>query len=117
GLLAVELGEELFDEQREFFGVVGPLGGLDTFDVAVLGTIEYVAGLLDDPAALASHAATAYVEDLDGNLEVVARERHEVGVGAVAEHDGLLLECLAQRPEIVTQARCGLEIEFLRGGL
>ena len=47
--------------------------------------------LVDDPAALAAHPAAADVEDLDRGLELVLREGDDVGVGAVAEDDGLLL--------------------------
>ena len=44
-----------------------------------------------DPAALAADPAAADVEDLHGDLERVLGERDHVGVGAVAEHDRLLL--------------------------
>ena len=50
-----------------------------------------VVDLVRHPAALAADPAAADVEDLHGGLERVLGERDHVGVGAVAEHDGLLL--------------------------
>ena len=64
------------------------------------------AALLDpvgDPAALAADPAAADVEDLDGDLERVLGQRDDVGVGAVAEHHGLLLQRPLHRPEVVAQ--------------
>ncbi len=57
------------------------------------------------------------MEHLHGDLEVVVGERDDVGVGPVTEHDGLLLERLAKRSEIVAQPGCGLEVEFVGGRL
>ena len=70
---AVELEQEVLDE---------------------LGRAALV-GAVGHPAALAADPAAADVEDLDGDLERVLGERDHVGVGAVAEHDGLLLQRLA----------------------
>ncbi len=75
-----------------------------------------VLDLLHDPAALAADAAAADVEDLDGGLEVVVGEGEDVGVGAVAEHDGLLLQRPLQRADVVAQPGGPLEVE-LGGGL
>ena len=70
-----------------------------------------------DPAALTADPAATDVEDLDGDLERVLRQRDDVGVGAVAEHHGLLLERLLDRPEVVAQPRGLLEVERLGGGV
>ena len=88
---AVELGDELLDE------------------LAVGRPVEPV----DDPAALAAHPSAADVEHLDGRLELVLGERDDVGVGAVAEHDGLLLQGAAQRLEVVAQPGGELELEVV----
>ena len=66
-LFAVELREEPLDQR-------GRLGRLD---------------LVDHPAALAADPAPAHVEDLDRRLQLVLGEGDDVGVRAVAEHDGL----------------------------
>ncbi len=92
-LLAVELGEEALHELRR-------VGGLD---------------LVDHPAALAAHAPAADVEDLHRGLQLVLGERDDVGVGAVAEHHGLLLHGAAQRPDVVAQPRRALELQLLCG--
>ena len=97
GLLAVELGEELLDQLR-LHGITGIAGPR----------------LFDDPAALAAHPAAADVEHLDGGFEVVVGERHHIGVGAVTEHHGLLLQGPAQRRQIVTQPGGTLEVELPR---
>ena len=57
-----------------------------------------VLDLVDDPAALAADPAAAHVEDLHGRLELVLGEGDDVGVGAVAEHDRLLLDRRARAP-------------------
>ena len=90
-LLAVELGEEPLDEVR---GV----GRLD---------------LVDHPAALAANPAAAHVEDLDGGLQLVIGERDDIGVGAVAEHHGLLLHGPAQRADVVAQPGGPLELQVV----
>ena len=71
--------------------------------------------LVDDPAALAAHPSAAHVEDLDGGLELVLGERDDVGVGAVAEHDRLLLHRAAQRLEVVAQPGGPLELQVGAG--
>ena len=76
---AVDLQQELLDQ----------LAGGDRLD------------LVDDPAALAAHPAAADVEDLDGGLQLVLGEGDDVGVGAVAEDDGLLLQRPPERAEVV----------------
>jgi hypothetical protein len=43
------------------------------------------------------------VEDLDGGLELVLGEGDDVGVRAVPEDDGLLLQRPPERPEVVAQ--------------
>ena len=76
---AVELGDELLDE------------------IAGAHLVE----LVDDPAALAPDPPAANVEHLHRGLEVVLGEGDDVGVGAVAEHDSLLLHRPAQRFQVV----------------
>ena len=49
----------------------------------------------------------------NGGFEIIGGKGDEIGVGAVTEYDGLLLERLAQSPDIVTQTGCGLEVEVL----
>ena len=78
---AVDLEQELLDE----------LAGGDLLD------------LVDDPAALAAHPAAADVEDLDGGLEVVLGEGDDVGVRAVPEDDGLLLQRALDGAEVVAE--------------
>ena len=75
---------------------------------------DVLALLLDDPAALAADAAAAHVEDLDRGLELVVGEGEDVGVGGVAEDDGLLLERLAQGADVVAQPGGLLEVELGR---
>jgi hypothetical protein len=43
------------------------------------------------------------VEDLHGRLELVLGEADDVGVGAVAEDDGLLLQRAVERADVVAQ--------------
>ena len=62
-----------------------------------------VLDLVDDPAALAADPAAADVEDLHGRLELVLGERDDVGVGAVGEHDRLLLHRALERLDVVAQ--------------
>ena len=76
--------------------------------------MRHLVDLVDDPAALAAHPPAAHVEDLDGGLEVVLGEGDDVGVGAVAEDDGLLLHRPAQRLEVVAQPGGQLELEVRR---
>ena len=73
-----------------------------------------VLGLLHHPAALAADPAAADVEDLDRGLQRVVGERDHVGVGAVAEHDRLLLHRPAQRGEVVAQPGGPLELQLAR---
>ena len=94
GLVAVHLQQELLDQ----------LAGPSLLDP------------LDDPAALAADAAAADVEDLDGRLERVLGEGDDVGVGAVAQHDGLLLHGPLQRPDVVAQPRRPLVLLRVGGG-
>ena len=72
-------------------------------------------GLLHHPAALAAHPAAADVEHLHGGFERVVGEGDHVGVGAVAEHHGLLLHGPAQRRDVVAQAGGPLELQLLAG--
>ena len=69
--------------------------------------------LVDDPPALATNPAATDVEDLNGGLELVLRERHHVGVRAVTQHDRLLLHRPVQRADVVAQA--GRALVFLGG--
>ncbi len=62
-----------------------------------------VVDLVGDPAALAADPAAADDEDLDRHLERVLGDRDHVGVGAVAEHDGLLLQRPVERAEVVAE--------------
>ena len=89
---AVDLQQELLDE----------LAGGDLLD------------LVDDPAALAAHPAAADVEDLDGGLQLVLGEGDDVGVRAVTEDDGLLLQRPAERAEVVAEPGGLLELQVLR---
>ena len=73
-----------------------------------------VLDLVDDPAALAADPAAADVEDLDGGLQLVLGEGDHVGVGAVAEHDRLLLHRPAQGAEVVAQPGGPLELQARR---
>ena len=78
------------------------------------------AALLDaigDPAALAADPAAAHVEDLHRDLERVLGQGDHVGAGAVAEDDGLLLQRLLERAEVVAQPGGLLEVERLGGGV
>ena len=91
---AVDLQQELLDQ----------LAGGDRLD------------LVDDPAALAAHPPAADVEDLDRGLQLVLGEGHDVGVRAVAEDDGLLLQRPPERAEVVAEPGGLLELERLRRG-
>ena len=55
------------------------------------------------------------MKDLDGGLQVVLGEGDDISVGAVAEHDGLLLHRPAQRLEVVAQPGGELELQALAG--
>ena len=72
--------------------------------------------LVDDPAALPADPAAADVEDLDRGLELVLREGDDVGVRAVPEDDGLLLQRAAERAEVVAQPGGLLVLQVVRGG-
>ena len=50
----------------------------------------------DSPCVDAADPAAAHVEDLDGGLQLVLGEGDDIGVGAVAEHHGLLLGVVAR---------------------
>ena len=89
---AVDLQQELLDQ----------LAGGDRLD------------LVDDPAALTAHPAAADVEDLDGGLQLVLGEGDDVGVRAVTEDDGLLLQRPAERTEVVAEPGGLLELQVLR---
>ena len=95
GVAGVELEQEVLDQ----------LGG-----VAVVDPVGH-------PAALAADPAAADVEDLHGDLERVLGERDHVGVGAVAEHDRLLLQRPVQGAEVVAQPRGPLEVQRVGGGV
>ena len=71
-----------------------------------------VLDLLDDPAALAADPATADVEDLDRRLELVLGEGEDVGVGGVAEHDGVLLQRPLEGADVVAQPGGPLEVQL-----
>ncbi len=93
GVAGVELEQEVLDE----------VGG-----AAVGDAVGHPAPLAPDPAA-------AHVEDLDGDLERVLGQRDDVGVGAVAEHDRLLLQRPLQRAEVVAQPGRALEVLGVAG--
>ncbi len=76
--------------------------------------VRDVLDLLDDPAALTPDATAAHVEHLDGRLELVPHEREHVRVGAVAEHDRVLLRRALERGDVVAQPCRGLVLH--RGG-
>ena len=92
---AVDLLEEVLDE----------VAGGDVLD------------LVDDPAALAADPAAADVEDLHRRLERVLGEGDDVGVGAVAEHDRLLLHRALERLDVVAQPGRPLVLLVGRGDL
>ena len=51
------------------------------------------------------------MEHLDRGFEFVGGERDDIGIGAVAEHHGLLLQRALERGNVVAQPRGFLEIE------
>ena len=61
-----------------------------------------VLDLVHDPAALAADAPAADVEQLDRRFEGVLGDADHVGVGAVGQHDRVLLHRSFQRPDVVT---------------
>ncbi len=78
------------------------------------------AALLDpvgDPAPLAADPAAAHVEDLHRDLERVLGQGDHVGVGAVAEHHGLLLQGAVDGTEVVAQPGGALEVELVGSGV
>src|SRR5262249_735659 len=66
--------------------------------------------LVHHPAALAPDTAAADVEDLDGGLELVPRQRDDVGVGAVGQDHRLLLHPPFQGLDVVAQPGGPLEL-------
>ena len=60
-------------------------------------------------SALGSWLTTQFgYKNSNGGFEIIGGKGDEIGVGAVTEYDGLLLERLAQSPDIVTQTGRGL---------
>ena len=94
-LVAVELLQQVLDE----------VGGGDVLD------------LVDHEPALAADAAAADVEHLHGGLELVLGEADDVGVGAVAEHDGVLLQRPLEGAQVVAQPGRALVVELAGRGL
>ena len=82
----------------------------------LLPGIAWVTGLFDNPATLPTHSPAANVEHLHGGFQFVIGERHHIGVGAVAEHHGLLFQRALQRGDVIPQPRRPLEVQF-RGSL
>ena len=80
-LVAVDLLEEVLDQ----------VAGGDVLD------------LVDHPATLAAHPPAADVEDLDCGLERVLGERDDIGVGAVSQHDRLLLDGALEGLDVVAE--------------
>ena len=76
-----------------------------------------VLDLVDHPASLPAHPPAADVEDLDGSLERVLGERDDIGVGAVGEHDRLLLDCALEGPDVVAEPGGPLVVLVGRGDL
>ncbi len=72
--------------------------------------------LLDHEAPLAADAPGAHVEDLHAHLEVVLGDADDVGIGAVVEHDRVLLQCPGERAEPVAVPR-GVLVLLPLGGL
>ncbi len=93
-LLAVELLQGVFDEAAGGDGL----------------------HLVGGPAALAADPAAPDVEDLDGGLQLVLDDGHQVGVGGVGEHHRVLLHGLAQRADVVAQPGGPLVLHVLGGG-
>ena len=71
-------------------------------------------GLVGHPPALPANATAADREDLHRHLEGIVDEAEHVGVRAVAEDDGLLLEHPVEGAEVV--AELGRELVLLRLG-
>ena len=82
-----------------------------------LAGITRIAGLFDDPAALPTNPPAADVEHLNGGFQIVVGESDDVSVGAVAEHDGLLLQGPLQRTEVVAQPCGAFEIQIFGRGV
>ena len=76
GFAAMHLAQELLDK----------IPGRDRFD------------LVDHPAALTAHATATHVEHLHGGFELVLGEGDDVGIGAIAKDDRLLLEARFSAP-------------------
>ena len=86
--IAVQLEQEVLDHRgliafpaRVRVGVVAPVG---------------------HPAAWAPDPSPPDVEDLHRHLEWILGQGHDVGVRGVTQHNGLLLQHLVQRTQIVT---------------
>ena len=95
GLAAVHLQQEALDQVR---------------GVAVVHPVR-------DPGPLPPDPAAADVEDLHGHLQRVLGQRDHIGVRAVAEHHGLLLQGLLEGTEVVAQPRRALEVLGGGGGV
>ena len=74
-----------------------------------------VLDLVDHPAALPADPAAAHVERLDRGLQLVLGERDDVAVGAIAQHDRLLLQGPVQRLDVIAKPRGPLVLLRRRG--
>src|SRR3984893_6534050 len=95
------------------FGLIGVELSQELLDQPCLAGITGIARLFDDPTTLAANPAAADMEHLDSCFQLVVSECHHIGVGAVAEHHGLLLQSPLQRREIVTKPCGSFVIELL----
>ena len=69
---------------------------------------------LNHPAARASDAPTAHVEDVYRRVQVVADEGEYVRVRAIIQHDRVALQHRAQRLDVIAQLRRTLEVQLRR---
>ncbi|CAM5696230.1 hypothetical protein SBADM41S_10954 [Streptomyces badius] len=116
-------GEPLGDR----LGVLGQGGDQDLLGdgVAALLPVQLLEGVLDeaggvdrldlvgDPAALAAHPAAAYVEDLEGRLQLVLGYGDQIGVGGVGQDDGALLHGPLEGLGVVAEAGGPLVLHLL----
>ena len=98
-----------------------PVGGLGAvqLDEKALDQLTGVGVvcLVGDPAALAADAATTYVEHLHGDLELILRQRDDVGIRSVRKHDGVLLQRPFERLQVVAEPGRAFELELGGGRL
>ena len=57
------------------------------------------------------------MKHLNRGFQVVIGESHDIGVGAVAEHDSLLLQNPSKRADIIAQSRSPFEVQRFGCGI